>query len=345
MEQQFTAISELGEFKLIEALTSGKPQKNASSIKMVGDDAAQISYKDEETLVSTDIFIHGVHFDLAYFPLNHLGFKCIVAGISDIYAMNAKPEQVLVSIAMSNQFSVEMAELLYQGMHAACDEYNVDLVGGDTSTIHRGLIINITAIGRAPKDQIVYRNGAQENDLICVTGDTGAAYLGLQLLEREKQVWKQNPEVQPELNEDNEYLLQRFLKPDCRDDVIKILKEKGIKPSSMIDISDGISSEIKHLAQQSNLGATIYENKLPIHPNTVAVAEEFKMNPTTCALNGGEDYELLFTVHPSHFEELAKVSEISIIGHTTHINRGLNLITNNGNSFELLAQGWDSFGE
>lgn len=342
--QPFTPLAELGEFKLIEHLTSRFHQKNASSLKLAGDDAAQIYYAGAHSLVSTDIFVHGVHFDLDYFPLQHLGYKCIIASISDIYAMNAKPRQIFLSLALSSHFSVEMLDLFYDGVHMACEEYNLDLAGGDMSTISRGMIVNCTVIGEAEKEHIVYRNGASENDLICVSGDLGAAYLGLQLLEREKKVYLSNPEIQPELKDDHEYLFQRFLKPDARDDVIKYLGEHKIVPTSMMDISDGLSSELLHLSKQSSLGMRVYEDKLPIHPSTIEGAKEFDLDPTTCALNGGEDYELLFTVKQADMEILQKNADISIIGHVTARTGSAELVTRAGNEYQLKAQGWEAFG-
>ncbi len=340
----FTPLAELGEFKLIDLIKSKFQQRNASSLKLIGDDAAQIFYPHGHTLISTDMFVHGVHFDLDYFPLQHLGYKSVVASISDIFAMNGKPRQITISLALSSHFSVEMLDLFYEGVAQACDDYNIDLAGGDLTTIQRGLIINVTALGEAEKEKVVYRNGAQNNDLICVTGDLGAAYLGLQLLEREKKVYLANPQVQPELKEENQYLYQRFLKPDTRDDIIKFLADKEIVPTSMIDISDGLSSELLHIATQSGKGLQIYEEKIPIHPATVDIAEEFSMNPTTCALNGGEDYELLFTVNPGHYSTLAENKDISIIGHISDQVGICNLVTKSGSKFQLRAQGWESYG-
>jgi thiamine-monophosphate kinase len=334
----------LGEFRLIDHIKDTFRQRNASSLKLIGDDAAQVFYPNGHTLVSTDMFVHGVHFDLDYFPLQHLGYKAVVASISDIYAMNGKPRQILISLALSNHFSVEMLNLFYDGVNKACEDYNVDLVGGDLTTINRGMIVNVTAMGEAEKEKVVYRNGAQNNDLICVTGDLGAAYLGLQLLEREKKVYLANPNIQPELNEENQYLLQRFLRPDSRDDIIKYLAENEIVPTSMIDISDGLSSDLMHLITQSGKGSQIYENKLPLHPTTVQVAEEFNMDPTTCALNGGEDYELLFTVNPGHYSTLSKKGDISIIGHITEKVGACDLVTKNESTYPLRAQGWEAYG-
>lgn len=342
--QPFTQLAELGEFKLIDHLTSRFHQRNASSIKLVGDDAAQIYYPGNHSLVSTDIFVHGVHFDLDYFPLQHLGYKSVVASISDIYAMNGKPRQVLLSLAVSSHFSVEMIDLFYDGVQQACEDYNIDLAGGDMSTISRGFIVSCTAIGEADKEQVVYRNGAQENDLICVSGDLGAAYLGLQMLEREKKVYLSNPSIQPELKEEHEYLFQRFLKPDARDDVIKFLGEKQILPTSMMDISDGLSSELLHIGKQSNVGIRIYEDKLPIHPSTIEGASEFDMDPTTCALNGGEDYELVFTIAQADLDVVQKNADISVIGHITNRNGYAELVTRSGNEYQLKAQGWEAFG-
>jgi thiamine-monophosphate kinase len=340
----FTPLAELGEFQIIDRIEQRFRQRNASSLKLIGDDAAQIFYPNGHSLISTDMFVHGVHFDLDYFPLQHLGYKTVVASISDIYAMNAKPRQIFMSLALSSHFSVEMLDLFYDGVEQACEDYNVDLAGGDLTTVQRGMIINVTAIGEAEKEKVVYRKGAQTNDLICVSGDLGAAYLGLQLLEREKKVYLSNPEVQPELKEENQYLYQRFLKPDTRDDIIKFLAEKEIVPSSMIDISDGLSSELMHIANQSKKGIQIYEDKLPLHPSTVEVSDEFKLNPTTCALNGGEDYELLFTVNPGHYATIAEKKDISIIGHVTDQTGVCNLVTRNENVFPLRSQGWESYG-
>ncbi|MBI1185630.1 thiamine-phosphate kinase [bacterium] len=340
----FTPLAEIGEFKLIDYISQKFHQRNASSLKLIGDDSAQLYYGNNHSLVSTDMFVHGVHFDLDYFPLQHLGFKTVVASISDILAMNGRPRQIFISLALSNHFSVEMLDLYYEGVLAACEEYNLDLAGGDLTTINRGMIINVTAIGEADKEKVVYRNGAQPNDLVCVSGDLGAAYLGLQLLEREKKVYLANPSIQPELKEENQYLYQRFLRPDGRDDVIKFLADNHIVPTAMMDISDGLSSDIMHITSQSKAGVRIYEDKLPIHPATVDVAEEFGMNPTTCALNGGEDYELLFTISPAHYEAITKNKDISVIGHITAQTGKNELVTKGENVFEMVAQGWQSYG-
>lgn len=345
MQEKITPISELGEFALIDHLTKGNYQRNSSTLKMQGDDSAQVYYgADQHTVVSTDMLVHGVHFDLSYFPPMHLGHKAVVSGISDIYAMNAKAEQILLSVAASSKISVEFLEEFYQGVYAACDEYGVDLIGGDTTTVHRGLILNVTALGKAPEHELVFRKGAQEDDLLCVTGDTGAAYLGLQLLEREKQVFHENPEVQPELKEEYSYLYQRFLRPDARNDVIRRLRDQSIIPTSMMDVSDGLSSEILHICKQSGVGCHVYENKLPLHPSTVEVAEQFKLHPTTCALNGGEDYELLFTVPLSLHDKISSLKDVSIIGHITPQSHGTKLVTPSNQSYDLVAQGWQSFG-
>lgn len=342
---QFTPISQLGEFKLIDHITAPFPTLHAGSLKLVGDDCAQLAFEPgHHSVVSTDMFVQGVHFDLDYFPLQHLGHKVVVAAISDVFAMNARPSHILVSLALSSHFSVEMLELFYQGIATACQEYQIDLAGGDTTTIARGFVISITAIGSANPNQVVYRSGAQVNDLICVTGDLGAAYLGLQLLEREKKVFQANPQAQPELREENHYLYQRFLHPDCRDDVWKYLAQKQVTPTAMIDISDGLSSELIHLGQQSNVGIRIYEDKLPIHPVTMDVAKEFHMEPLTCALNGGEDYELLFTISQADYPAVAANREVSVIGHTTATAGRYELMSSGGNPYPLVAQGWQPFG-
>lgn len=347
MEQSptFTPIEEWGEFKLIKQIAANAANKGKHSLKGIGDDASvSETPADRLNLTSTDLFVHGVHFDLTYHPLQHLGFKCVVAAASDIYAMNGHPEQLYLSLALSNQFSIEMVELFYSGVNAACQEYGIELAGGDLTAIHRGFIINATVNGSAPREAVTYRKGAQENDLLCVSGDLGAAYLGLQLLEREKKVYQGNPEVQPELDESYTYLYQRFLKPDCRDDVIRKLAELDIKPTAMIDLSDGLSSDLLHLADQSEMGADIYQAKLPIHPAAVDGAEMLKLSPTTAALNGGEDYELLFSVPLEAHDKIKGMTDVSIIGHITKKENGVNLINTNNERIPLSAQGWDSYG-
>jgi thiamine-monophosphate kinase len=337
-----TELSSLGEFGLIKHLTDHFEIINESTIKGVGDDAAVIEYKDMVTLVSTDMLIEGVHFDLSYMPLQHLGYKAVTVNLSDICAMNAMPKQITVSIALSNRFPVEAVEELYSGIRAACNNYKVDLVGGDTTTSHSGLIISVTAIGEAKKEEVVYRNGAKEKDLVCVSGDLGGAYMGLQLLEREKAVFKENPTIQPDLD-GNDYILERQLKPEARIDIPILLKSLGVKPHAMIDVSDGLASELFHICTQSGVGCELYEDKIPLDPMTYDRARDFNLDPTMCALSGGEDYELLFTVPLSDYEKVNNNPDITIIGHITDKNSGMNLVTKNGLSTPLKAQGWDAF--
>lgn len=339
-----TELTSLGEFGLINHLTEHVEIYNAdSSLKGIGDDAAVIKYgNDKSTLVSTDMLVEGVHFDLTYSPLKHLGYKAIAVNVSDICAMNGTPKQVTVSIAASNRFSVEALEELYAGMLYACKKYKVDLVGGDTTSSTSGLIISVTAIGEAKQEDIVYRNGAKEKDLVCVTGDLGGAYMGLQILEREKFVFKDNPQLQPDL-EGNDYILERQLKPEARIDIIELFKSLGIKPSSMIDISDGLASELMHLCTQSGVGCELYEDKIPLDPQTFDRAREFSLDPTVCALSGGEDYELLFTVPMSEYDKIKNLPDFTIIGHITPKSSGLNLIAKAGTSHPITAQGWNAF--
>ena len=334
-----TEISSLGEFGLIRRLTEGIELKNESSKYGVGDDAAVLSYPTEkQVLITTDLLMEGVHFDLIYVPLYHLGYKAAVVNFSDIYAMNGTPKQITVSLALSKRFSVEDMEELYAGIRLACEEYDVDIVGGDTSSSLTGLAISITCIGEADKDKVIYRNGAKETDLVCVTGDLGAAYMGLQLLEREKVALKGKTDVQPDFS-GKEYLLERQLKPEARRDIIKKLAEEGIQPTSMMDISDGLSSELLHICTQSKVGCRVYEEHIPIDYQTAVMAEEFNMNLTTCALNGGEDYELLFTVPISDHERISEMEGVKLIGHITKPELGCVLITRDGQEFELKAQG------
>ena len=336
-----TEISSLGEFGLIHRLTEGIELKNESSKYGVGDDAAVLSYPTEkQVLITTDLLMEGVHFDLIYVPLKHLGYKAAVVNFSDIYAMNGTPKQITVSLALSKRFSVEDMEELYAGIRLACEEYDVDIVGGDTSSSLTGLAISITCIGEADKDKVVYRNGAKETDLVCVTGDLGAAYMGLQLLEREKVALKGKTDVQPDFS-GKEYLLERQLKPEARRDIIEKLAEEGIQPTSMMDISDGLSSELLHICTQSKVGCRVYEEHIPIDYQTAVMAEEFNMNLTTCALNGGEDYELLFTVPISDHEKISEMEGVKLIGHITKPELGCALITRDGQEFELKAQGWN----
>lgn len=337
-----TEISTLGEFGLIRRLTEDIELKNKSSRRGVGDDAAVLSYPaGMEVLVTTDLLMEGVHFDLVYVPLKHLGYKSAVVNFSDIYAMNGTPKQITVSLGISKRFSIEDVEELYAGIRLACEEYGVDIVGGDTSSSYTGLTISITCIGEAEKDKIVYRNGAKETDLICVTGDLGAAYMGLQLLEREKAVLKGgDKDLQPDFA-GKEYLLERQLKPEARKDIIEKLAKEGILPTSMMDISDGLSSELLHICTQSKSGCRIYEEHIPIDYQTAVMAEEFNMNLTTCALNGGEDYELLFTVPIADHEKISEMEGVKLIGHITKPELGCALITRDGQEFELKAQGWN----
>lgn len=334
-----TEISDLGEFGLIDHLTKNIELKNSSSSKGVGDDAAVIGDGDVKTLVSTDMLLEGVHFDLSYIPLKHLGYKAVAVNVSDIYAMNGTPKQITVSIGLSNRFSLEAVEELYAGIYLACEKFGVDLVGGDTSSSRQGLVISITAVGEAKADKITYRSGAQENDLLCVSGDVGAAYMGLQLLEREKQVYMSNPDMQPDL-EGWDYIVGRQLKPEARKDIIELLAEKDIQPTSMIDVSDGVASEIFHLCKHSNVGMNVFEEKLPIDHQTIQMAEELKIDVTTVALNGGEDYELLFTIKQADFEKIKDSRMVTVIGHCTAKEEGIHIITRNNNKFALRAQGW-----
>ena len=338
---QRTELSELGEFGLIDHLTKGVVPKNKSSVKGVGDDCAVIDNAGKLTLVSTDLLVEGVHFDLTYTPLMHLGYKAAVVNISDIVAMNGTAKQLLVGLSISNRFSVEALEEFYSGIRKACETYGVDLVGGDTTSSVTGMFISITVIGEVDKKDVVYRDTARENDLVCVTGDLGGAYMGLLLLEREKSVFKDDPDMQPDL-EGHDYILSRQLKPEPRADIVTALKEKGIRPTSMIDISDGLGSEILHLCKGSGLGAKLYEHKIPIDPTTINMAEQFKIGPWTAALNGGEDYELLFTIDPKDLEKVMQIDGISVIGHMTGKNEGAYLVTNDDSQIEIRAQGWDA---
>jgi len=343
-ERKRTEIATLGEFGLIKHLTEGIELKNESSKYGVGDDAAVLSYPDKQVLVTTDLLMEGVHFDLTYVPLKHLGYKAAIVNISDIYAMNGSPKQMIISVAVSKKFCIEDMEELYAGIQIACEEHNVDIVGGDTSSSLTGLAISITCIGEADKDKVVYRNGAKETDLICVSGDLGAAYMGLQLLEREKVVLRGEKDGQPDFS-GKEYLLERQLKPEARKDIIEKLAQMNILPTSMMDISDGLSSELMHICTQSKVGCRVYEEHIPIDYQTAVMAEEFNMNLTTCALNGGEDYELLFTVPISEHEKIAEMEGVKMIGHITKQDLGCALITRDGQEFELKAQGWNALSE
>jgi len=339
-----TPISSLGEFGLIEHLTHSFKLNNKSSLLGVGDDAAVLEFKNTLTLVSTDLLIEGVHFDLSYVPLKHLGYKAVVVNLSDLFAMHATPSQITVSIAVSNRFPLEALEELYQGIGLACKNYNIDLVGGDTTSSTQGLIISITALGSASKEKIIRRKGAKENDLIVVSGDLGGAYAGLQILEREKAVFKVNPNSQPDLSSYT-YSIGRQLKPEARGDVIDLLNSLEIVPTAMIDISDGLSSELLHISKASQVGCHIYEEKLPIDPEVLSICEEFKFNSTTAALNGGEDYELLFTIDQKDYEKIKNHPLLTVIGHCADLKRGNQLITGLGQQIALEAQGWNSFAE
>ena len=336
-----TELSQLGEFGLINHLTNNIKLNHTSSITGVGDDAAVIDPEGQMMVLTTDMLVENVHFDLSYVPLKHLGYKAVVVNLSDVYAMNACPKQIVVSLALSSRFPLEAIEELYAGIALACDFYNVDLVGGDTTSSNLGLVINVTATGWAKKEDIVYRKGAKYNDLICLTGDVGAAYMGLQLLKREKLVFQENPNVQPEL-EGYDYLLERQLKPEARNGLFELLKKSGVKPTAMIDVSDGVASELLHICKASDCGCQIYEEKLPIDHLTRQLGMEFGIDPTTAALNGGEDYELLFTIPLSDYDKIKDKSEISIIGHITDKAAGYKMVDRQENVHELKAQGWDA---
>ena len=337
-----TEISTLGEFGLIRHLTKDMTTNQPSTKKGIGDDAAVLNFGTKRTLITTDLLLEGVHFNLEYVPLKHLGYKAAVVNFSDIYAMNATPTQITVSLGISKRFSVEDLEELYSGIRLACERYNVDLVGGDTSASMTGLTISITCLGTAAAKDIVYRNGAKPNDLICVTGNLGTAYMGLQLLERERIVMQANENATPAF-EGREYLLERQLKPEARHDIIAKLREAGIKPTAMMDISDGLSSELMHICTQSNVGCCVFEDKLPIDYQAAALAEEMNLNIVTCALNGGEDYELLFTCSLNDYEKLIPIEDVYLIGHITKPEHGINLIGRNGEEIALKAQGWNAF--
>lgn len=338
---QRTSIAQLGEFGLIKHLTKNFEINQPSTLKSIGDDAAVLDFKDKKVVISTDLLIEGIHFDLSYMPLKHLGYKAVVVNISDICAMNAKATQITVSVAVSNRFPLEALEELFAGITLAANEYKVDVIGGDTTSSQTGLIISITAIGEADADEIVYRNGAKANDLLVVTGDIGAAYMGLQVLEREKQVFQVNPNSQPDL-EAYTYLIERQLKPEARKDVRTLLHALELKPTSMIDISDGLSSEIIHICKQSSVGCNLYEDKLPLDPQFMNVCEEFNIDSTTVAINGGEDYELLFTVDMGDFDKIKGNPNFTIIGHMVQESEGIHLITRADTKIPLKARGWDA---
>jgi thiamine-monophosphate kinase len=342
MSEERTEIANLGEFGLIEHLTRNIELHNASSIIGVGDDAAIIDNFGKNMVVTTDMLVEGVHFDLVYTPLKHLGYKSVVVNLSDIYAMNATPTQITLSIAFSNRFSLEALEEFYEGVYAACDKYKVDLVGGDTTTSQKGFIISITAIGEVADGQYVKRSTAQKGDLLCVSGDLGGAFLGLTILEREKKIFIESPQVQPDL-EGEKYVIGRLLKPEARKDIVEFFEKSKLLPTAMLDISDGLSSEILHICRQSSLGCVLYEEKIPIHDDTRNAAYKFDLDPTACALSGGEDYELLFTIPQSEHDKLVLNEQISVIGYMTEPEKGRKIITKGGNTFDITAQGWNAF--
>jgi len=342
MSENRTEISSLGEFGLIEHLTRNIEIQNASTIVGVGDDAAVIDHFGKQTVVTTDLLIEGIHFDLMYTPLQHLGYKAVVVNLSDIYAMNAMPTQITLSIGISNRISLEALDEFYEGVYAACEKYGVDLVGGDTASSQKGFIISITAIGEVSPDKFVRRSTAQKGDLLCCTGDLGAAYIGLIILEREKKIFLENPQVKADL-EGERYIIGRLLKPEARKDQIEFFQQAGITPTSMMDISDGLSSEILHICRQSELGCVLYEEKIPIAEETRNAAFKFELDPTACALSGGEDYELLFTVPQQDYDKLVLNEQISVIGYMTGQEKGCKIITKGGNTFDITAQGWNAF--
>lgn len=340
LREKATEISELGEFGLIDRLTEELNIKNPTTLRGVGDDCAVLEYKDSEVLVSTDLLVEGIHFDLTYVPLKHLGYKSAVVNFSDVYAMNGRPQQIVVSLAISKRFTVEHMEELYAGLRLACDLYGVDLVGGDTTTSRSGLVISITVIGSGEKGKIVYRDGARDTDLICVSGDLGSAYMGLQLLEREKAASAGRADFQPDFG-GKEYLIERQLKPEARRDVIDALANAGIVPTAMMDVSDGLSSELLHICKASHTGCRVYEDRIPIDYQTAVMAEELNMNLVTAAMNGGEDYELLFTVPLHAHEEIKKIPGVRVIGHITKPELGCAMVTRDGTEMEIRAQGWN----
>lgn len=339
MSNQRTEIASLGEFGLIDHLTKNNETKQSSTILSIGDDAAVIDHGGMQTVISTDLLVEGIHFDLSYTPLKHLGYKSVVVNISDIYAMNATPTQIVLSIAISNKFSVEALDEFYEGVYAACEKYNVDLVGGDTTTSQRGFVISVTAIGEVAQNKFVKRDGAKPNDLICVSGDLGAAFLGLTILERERKIFEQTG-AQPDL-ENQTYIVGRMLKPEARKDVVDYFAEHNIMPTSMMDISDGLSSELLHICKQSNVGCVLHEEKIPFNEDMKDFAYKLELDPTACALSGGEDYELLFTISQADYEKINENNGLSVIGYITEASEGKNIITRGGNKHELVAQGWN----
>ena len=342
MDTTRTEIASLGEFGLIEHLTKNNETHQAGTLLSIGDDAAVIDQFGRQCVISNDLLLEGIHFDLMYTPLKHLGYKAVVVNLSDIYAMMATPTHITLALGISNKFSVEALEEFYEGVYAACDKFNVDLIGGDTSSSKAGFVISVTAIGEVAPDKYVTRSGAKVNDLICVSGDLGAAYLGLQLLEREKRIFLENPQIQPDL-ENQKYLIGRILKPEPRADIVEWLQEANITPTSMIDVSDGLSSEILHICTASDVGCILYEEKIPVHDDARKVAMEFQIGAAACALSGGEDYELLFTVKQEDYEKVARNNNISVIGYITEKSEGANLLTTGGNKHKLTSAGWNAF--
>lgn len=339
-----TEITDLGEFGLIDRLTRNFEIHNASTILGIGDDAAVIDHFGKQTVVSTDMLVEGIHFDLMYTPLRHLGYKSVIVNLSDIYAMNATPTQITMNIAFSNRFSVEALDEFYEGVFAACEKYSVDLVGGDTTSSNKGFIISVTAIGEITPGKAVKRSGAQPGDLLCVSGFLGGAFLGLTILEREKKIYLESPGVQPDL-EEQQYIVGRMLKPEARKDIIEFFEQQNIVPTSMMDVSDGLSSETLHICKQSMVGCKIYEDKIPIHDDAKQFAYKLELDPTACALSGGEDYELLFTIPQSDHDKIVLNEEISVIGYLTDIEEGVHIITKGGSTHKLTAQGWNAFAQ
>ena len=337
-----TEINALGEFGLIEQLTRNIEIQNASTLLGVGDDAAVIDHFGKQTVITTDMLVEGIHFDLMYTPLKHLGYKSVVVNLSDVYAMNATPTQITLSIAFSNRFSVEALEEFYEGVYAACAQYGVDLIGGDTTSSQKGFIISVTAIGEVTPDTFVKRSTAKKGDLLCVSGYLGGAFLGLTILEREKKIFMENPQIQPDL-ENQDYIVGRLLKPEARKDIINFFAENEILPTAMMDISDGLSSEILHICKQSELGCVLYEEKIPVHEQARQFAYKLELDPTACALSGGEDYELVFTVAQSDYDKLVLNEQISVVGYMAEASEGAHIITRGGNRHELTAQGWNAF--
>lgn len=337
-----TEISSLGEFGLIDHLTKNFEIQNASTILGIGDDAAVIDHFGKQTVITSDMLVEGIHFDLMYTPLKHLGYKSVIVNLSDVYAMNATPSHITLNIAFSNRFSVEALDEFYEGVFAACEKYNVDLIGGDTSSSQKGFIISVTAIGEVTPEKIVKRSGAKQGDLICVSGDLGAAFLGLTLLEREKKIYLENPDIQPDL-ENEQYIVGRLLKPEAKKGIIDFFDREDILPTSMMDVSDGLSSEILHICKQSNVGCVLYEDKIPVNDQAKHYAYKLEFDPTACALSGGEDYELVFTLKQDDYKKIVLNEQISVIGYVTNTEQGVNLITKAGNTHKLTAQGWNAF--